>query len=176
MILYTIFNEGWGQYSTSRIYRMLKARDPSRLYISSSGWFKGYETDIDADHVYFKNKVIMRKIRPLLLTECGGYTYQAAKPDPEHESYGYGKTASPEELTQWIETLYREMVFPSIDQGLNGVIYTQLTDVEGEINGLYTYDRKICKVIKDRLIALYEEAQKRFDKLAGINKDSEVNH
>ena len=174
VILYTIFNEGWGQYGTNRIYRMLKARDSSRLYISSSGWFKGYETDIDADHVYFKNKVITRKTRPLLLTECGGYTYQAAKPDTDHEAYGYGKTASPEELTQCIETLFREMVFPSIDQGLNGVIYTQLTDVEGEINGLYTYDRQTCKVLKDRLIALSEEAQMRFNKCVDMDMTSEV--
>ena len=54
------------------------------------------------------------------------------------------------------------MVFPSIDRGLNGVIYTQLTDIEGEINGLYTYDRKVCKVIRERMSALAQEAQRRF--------------
>ena len=162
VIAYTIFNEGWGQYDTTRIYRMLKERDSSRLYISSSGWFKGYETDIDTDHIYFRNRVLTRKGRPLLLAECGGYTYDAQPSESGLKTYGYGKTSSPEELTTQIETLYREMVFPSIDRGLNGVIYTQLTDIEGEINGLYTYDRKVCKVIRERMSALTREAQRCF--------------
>ena len=160
---YTIFNEGWGQYDTSRMYRMLRARDTSRLYISSSGWFKGYETDIDSEHIYFRNRVISRKNRPLLLSECGGYTYDASA--STRETYGYGKTESPGELTARIETLYREMVFPSIEKGLNGVVYTQLTDVEGEINGLYTYDRKASKVIDDRIKTLTSGASRRFKEL-----------
>ncbi len=163
VVAYTIFNEGWGQYDTSRIYRMLRARDTSRLYISSSGWFKGYETDIDSEHIYFRNRVISRKNRPLLLSECGGYTYDASA--STRETYGYGKTESPGELTARIETLYREMVFPSIEKGLNGVAYTQLTDVEGEINGLYPYDRKTCKVIEDRIRALTDRAARRFKEL-----------
>ncbi len=172
VIAYTIFNEGWGQYDTTRIYRMLKPRDPSRLYISVSGWFKGYETDIDTEHIYFRNKVLKRKKRPLLLTECGGYTYDA-KPGIVKDTYGYGNTDSPAELTERIETLFREMVFPSIEHGLNGVIYTQLTDVEGEINGLYTYDRQTCKVIPERLKSLSHEAMKRFASIViGDEKDA----
>lgn len=163
VIAYTIFNEGWGQYDTSRIYRMLKRRDPSRLYLSYSGWFKGYETDIDTEHIYFRNEVLVRHDRPLLLTECGGYTYDV-RPDNQQETYGYGKTSSPAELTDCIETLFREMVLPSIAKGLNGVIYTQLTDVENEINGLYTYDRQVCKVIPERMSALAREAQDAFDR------------
>ena len=167
VVIYTIFNEGWGQYDTTRIYRMLRRRDPSRLYISSSGWFKGYETDIDSEHVYFRNRVLARRDRPLMLSECGGYTYLADASN-ERDTYGYGKTSSPEELTACIETLYRDMVLPSIDGGLNGVIYTQLTDVEGEINGLYTYDRRICKVIPERLQALARQTYERFHEHSSI--------
>ena len=162
VIAYTIFNEGWGQYDTSRIYRQLKAHDPSRLYISASGWFKGYETDIDSEHIYFRETVLSRENRPLLLSECGGYTYDAQPRDSGQDVYGYGKTSSPEELTDRICQLYRGMVYPSIERGLNGVIYTQLTDVENEINGLYTYDRTRCKAIAGRMKALAEEACRRF--------------
>ena len=61
-----------------------------------------------------------------------------------------------EELTRRIEALYEEMVLPSIADGACGCIYTQLSDVEGEINGLYTYDRKVCKVEKERIRAIAE--------------------
>ena len=160
VILYTLFNEGWGQYETSRVYRRLKAHDPSRLYISSSGWYKGYETDIDTEHVYFRNRVLRRRRRPLLLTECGGYAFDADS--GAREAYGYGSARSAEELTERFAQLFREMVLPSVGRGLNGVIYTQLTDVEGEINGLYSFDRKRCKVIPERIRAILREAYERF--------------
>ena len=171
VIGYTIFNEGWGQYDTMRFYRTLKARDPSRFYISASGWFKGYETDVDSDHIYFRNTVLRQRERPLLLSECGGYTLNAA-PSGDHRTYGYGVCETKEALTAKIERLYAEMVLPSIERGLNGVIYTQLTDVEGEINGLYTYDRSVEKALPDRLRALSETCRSAFEK---TNEKSDEN-
>ena len=154
VIGYTIFNEGWGQFDTERLYELLKAADPTRFYDAASGWFIPGETDVDSVHVYFRNKKLTPGKRPMLLSECGGYTRPIAghlfQPDAK---YGYGKTDSEDALTEKIMQMYQEMVIPAIPQGLCGVVYTQLSDVEDEINGLYTYDRQVCKVDKGKLAA-----------------------
>ncbi len=162
IIGYTIFNEGWGQFDTERLYRALREEDPTRFYDAASGWFRPKETDVDSVHVYFRNKRLHPGSRPMLLSECGGYTRAIPghldRPDGH---YGYGKTENEQQLTEAIAALYREMVLPAIPEGLCGVVYTQLSDVEGEINGLYTYDRQVCKVDAPHLrdiLASAEEA------------------
>lgn len=147
IIGYTIFNEGWGQFDADRIYRTCKAADPTRFYDATSGWFAQQESDLDSRHLYFRTKVMRASKRPLFLSECGGY----ARPVPGHlfqpnAKYGYGTVKTQEALTERIDALYRKMVLPSIPLGLCGCIYTQLSDVEDEINGMYTYDRNVCKV------------------------------
>ena len=59
--------------------------------------------------------------------------------------------------------MYREMILPSVSQGVCGCVYTQLSDVEDEINGLYTYDRKVCKVLPDEMIVLAKDLQKELE-------------
>ena len=88
----------------------------------------------------------------MFLSECGGFTYKV----PEHchnskKTYGYGSCKSIETLTDRICDMYEKMVLPAIPQGLCGCIYTQLSDVEEELNGFYTYDREICKVEKNKI-------------------------
>lgn len=165
IIAYTIFNEGWGQFDADRHYRLLKDADPTRLYDSTSGWFAQTESDFDSRHVYFRNKVLRGKNRPLFLSECGGY----ARPIPGHmfnenNKYGYGTVESEEALTAKIEQLWNEMVFPSISNGLVGLVYTQVSDIEDEINGFYTYDRTVCKVNPLRIRTLVEKAQSLFER------------
>ena len=160
IIAYTIFNEGWGQFEPERLYRSLKSADPTRFWDVASGWFEPKETDVDSRHVYFRNKRLRPGKRPMLLSECGGY----ARAIPEHlwrqeASYGYGKTDTEEQLTAAIALMYGEMVTPAIPLGLCGVVYTQLSDVEEEINGLYTYDRQICKVDADKMRLIMQEAE-----------------
>lgn len=161
IIAWTIFNEGWGQFSADAMYRTMKAADPTRLWDATSGWFAQKESDFESLHVYFRNKKLTaRRKRPLLLSECGGY----ARPIPGHlfkedAHYGYGATSTEAELTAKIELMYQEMVLPAIQKGLCGVIYTQLSDVEEEINGLYTYDRQVCKASAEALQSLAERAE-----------------
>ena len=156
VILYTLFNEGWGQYDSDRIYREMKAQDPSRVYVTASGWFKEHESDLDSEHIYFRNKRLRpRAARPMLLSECGGYTRAMTSPEENGaKTYGYGKTDTEQQLTDMIRQLYEVMVLPAIPEGLCGVVYTQLYDVEGEINGLYTNDRRMLKVDAAALCAL----------------------
>ncbi len=160
---YTIFNEGWGQYDSDRIYRDCKRRDPSRFYIATSGWFAQEEGDAQSEHIYLHNEVLEAK-RPgkfLFLSECGGYTRQMRAHDmPGKKVYGYGEADSEEALTAKIRELYGQMVLPSIPNGLCGCIYTQLSDVEGEINGLYTYDRAERKVPVGPMLAIRADIEK----------------
>ncbi len=155
VIAYTIFNEGWGQFDGDRMYEVAKELDPTRLYDTASGWFAGRKSDFDSEHVYFRNKKLKPKNRPMLLSECGGFTYKVdGHLFKEDKSYGYGNCKDSRELTVRITDMYRAMVLPAISNGLCGCIYTQLSDVEEEINGLYTYDREVCKVEKEEIYKL----------------------
>ena len=160
VIGYTIFNEGWGQFDGDRLYRELKALDPTRFWDTASGWFIPKETDVDSKHVYFRNKKLKPGKRPMLLSECGGYARKIEGHlwNPRNE-YGYGKTDTEEQLTAAIGKMYVEMVNPAIAAGLCGVVYTQLSDVEDEINGLYTYDRQVCKVDKAKMREILRGAE-----------------
>lgn len=159
IISYTIFNEGWGQFNSDEMYHLCKALDNTRFYDSTSGWFSQKASDVDSRHIYFRNKVLTTKTnRPILLSECGGYTRLINNSNNQpKKSYGYGKADNEKDLTNKIITMYQEMVIPSIDNGLCGCIYTQVSDIENEINGLFTYDHKICKVDQSRMLELAKQ-------------------
>ena len=171
VIGYTIFNEGWGQYDSDRIYQDCKKADPTRVFISTSGWFARKESDARSHHVYLKTKVLKpaKPGRFLILSECGGFSRRVKGHVMKgRRNYGYGRRQdTEEELTGKIAELYDRMVLPSMDNGLCGSIYTQLSDVEGETNGLYTYDRQVCKVTKSSLLEIAKQLKVRFDDLVG---------
>ncbi len=168
---YTIFNEGWGQFDADAQYRACRAADPTRFYDATSGWFAQKESDVESLHVYFRSRPLRAKRRPLLLSECGGY----ARPVEGHlfrpdAGFGYGTAQTEQALTDRIERLYREMVLPSIPRGLCGSVYTQLSDVEEEVNGLYTMDRAVCKADEARLRRL---AQALYREMARVTEHEE---
>ncbi len=152
IVLYTIFNEGWGQFNSDEMYHYAKSLDDTRLYDATSGWFAQKDNDFDSEHIYFKTTSPIIGERPMFVSECGGYS-QAVDGHvySKYNSYGYGGTKDSEALTDMVETMYREMILGGIAQGICGCVYTQLSDVEDEINGFYTYDRKVCKVNKERM-------------------------
>ena len=147
---WTIFNEGWGQYDSDRIYRLLKPADPTRFFMTTSGWFAQRESDVQSEHVYFKSRVLegTQPGKFLFLSECGGFSRRIKDHVAQgRKNYGYGAQAESEaELEVRIWAMYEDMVLPSIPNGLCGCVYTQLSDVEGETNGLYTYDRQVRKI------------------------------
>ena len=151
IVIYTIFNEGWGQFNSDELYDEFKALDKTRLYDSTSGWFKQNKSDFDSVHIYFRNKKLKPKEKPLLLSECGGYVYST---NNEKVKWGYGICKSKDELTDKMIEMYETMVIPAIKDGLCGVIYTQVSDVEGEVNGLYSFDRKTLKVDETKIKAI----------------------
>ncbi|MBQ1478311.1 MAG: glycoside hydrolase family 2 [Erysipelotrichaceae bacterium] len=168
---YTIYNEGWGQQGASRAYEILREEDPERLFDSCSGWFETEKSDFDSKHIYFRNKVLKGRGKLLLLSECGGFSRRIEGHADKEKTYGYGKTDSEEALTEAILSMHEKMTIPSIYNGLCGVIMTQVSDVEEEINGLFTYDRKVCKVNKEKIREANERLQKIYEE--SIEKDKQ---
>jgi hypothetical protein len=159
IIGWTVFNEGWGQFDADALYDEVKAADPGRLVDATSGWFRQKRSDLESEHCYFKPyRLKKRSDRPVFLSEFGGYSLAV----PGHEwkpgkEYGYRRFTDPEAFRQALLKLYREEIVAQIGAGLCGAVYTQLTDVEEEINGLYTYDRAVCKVDGDEMRTLRAE-------------------
>ena len=165
VIYYTIFNEGWGQYDADRIYGELKQYDATRVWDATSGWFRENESDVVSEHVYFKKiSLTPSKIRPLVLSEFGGYSCKI----PEHsfnldKTYGYKFFSTTEDFMNALEELYENEIIPSINSGLSAAVLTQVSDVEDETNGLLTYDRQLLKVDKDRMKKLSEKLFSAFE-------------
>ena len=158
IVYYTIFNEGWGQFDSDILYNIVKAMDHTRIIDSTSGWFWQSESDVDSHHIYFKPVKLKKSDRPIIVSEFGGYSWKVSGHSfNEKNNYGYGTAKSKEELTKMIERVYREEIIPEIKNGLCGTIYTQITDVEDETNGFYTYDRKVCKVDEAIMQAISKE-------------------
>ena len=158
IVAYTIFNEGWGQFDSDDMYDYVKCLDGSRLIDSTSGWFWQKKNDFDSEHIYFKTIELQVKDRPLFVTECGGFSraIEGHLYNPK-KTYGYGSADSEQKLTDMIDHMYRKMILPGIPKGVCGCVYTQLSDIEDEINGFYTYDRQVCKVDKETMQKLAED-------------------
>ncbi len=162
---WTIFNEGWGQFDGQSAYEMLKKIDSSRFIDTTSGWFFGANSDVLSHHVYFKPIKLKKCPKPIVVSEFGGYSY---RPDghifnPDN-TYGYGSYRAQSEFEDALVKLYETEVVPAVALGLCAAVYTQVSDVEDETNGLLSYDRKVTKVGADRMLkiadALYREIQK----------------
>ncbi|MBR4342676.1 MAG: glycoside hydrolase family 2 [Lachnospiraceae bacterium] len=142
---WTLFNEGWGQFCSSQIYDLIKGLDGTRIIDSASGWFKGGRTDVESIHCYFKKFNPPKADKPIILTEFGGYSLKVDEHSVAEHSYGYKHFEDRKNFMESIQKLYEEQIITAIGKGLCGCIYTQLTDVETETNGLITYDRKYIK-------------------------------
>ncbi len=143
------FNEGWGQFDSAKYTAYVHEKDPTRIIDSVSGWHdQGVEkTALCSLHTYYTPLRVPRDPRPVVLSEFGGYSMKVEGHvfDPEKE-FGYKKFKTEEELVQALRVLYLKKLKPLIVKGLCAAIYTQVSDVEEEINGLVTYDRAVQKV------------------------------
>ena len=143
------FNEGWGQFDSAQVTEYVAKRDPSRIIDSVSGWHdQGVgKTVLKSLHTYYTPLRVPRDPRPVVLSEFGGYSMKVEGHvfDAQKE-FGYKKFRSTESLVEALQRLYLEKLLPLIGKGLCGCIYTQVSDVEEEINGLVTYDREVIKV------------------------------
>jgi beta-galactosidase/beta-glucuronidase len=142
------FNESWGQFQAYKTAEWVKEYDPSRLVDHASGWFDQGGGDFQSKHIYVKKlKRPKPDNRAFILSEFGGYSLKI----PNHiwdetRKFGYRFYETREELTTAYLTLLESELKPLITQGLTAAVYTQTTDVEIEINGFLTYDRKVEKM------------------------------
>lgn len=145
--LWTIFNEGWGQFCADAAYYRLRSLDQSRFIDATSGWFHQRYSDVDSLHIYFRKLKLGKEKKPQLLSEFGGYSFKI----PEHsfnleKTYGYRKCPDRESFVRDLRELYEQQLLPLIPKGLCGAIYTQVSDVEDETNGLLSFDRAVEKL------------------------------
>jgi beta-galactosidase/beta-glucuronidase len=156
------FNEGWGQFDATRIAADLRALDPTRLVDHASGWHDQGGGDLRSLHEYGRRVRLPRKRdhRPVVLSEYGGRGLGIEGHVLDEEAtFGYGAETSADRLDRWFTRLHarlRELV----DDGLAATVYTQLSDVEDELNGLLTYDREVCKLDVDRVRAALDRLRR----------------
>jgi hypothetical protein len=154
------FNEGWGQFDSAGFTKLVKKLDPTRVVDSVSGWHDQgkNKTEMKSLHTYYTKLKVPKDERAVVLSEFGGYSLKTeGHVFNENKEFGYKKFKSLGELMDAIETLYLKKLLPLIGQGLSACVYTQVSDVEEEINGLVTYDRKIIKVDVERMRAINEK-------------------
>ena len=158
IVMWVPFNEGWGQYDVARIDNMIRERDPTRLVNATSGWTDRGVGDVFDAHLYpGPGMERVPSERATLLGEFGGLGW----PVDGHlwwtdrRNWGYRTYFSREELNARYSEVVGNLVGPRA-LGLAAAIYTQTTDVEGEVNGLMTYDRELVKFDEDRLNALHD--------------------
>ncbi|MBQ4130953.1 MAG: glycoside hydrolase family 2 [Clostridia bacterium] len=158
IVYWTIFNEGWGQFDSARMYELVKNIDSSRIIDTASGWFYSKKSDVKSEHVYFKKVKFKDSDKPFVLSEFGGYSYKpeghAANP---YNTYGYRFFKKKNAFMDALETLYLSEIVPLVEKGLCATVYTQFSDVEDETNGLLSYDRKVLKVDKARMLKIADK-------------------
>ncbi len=146
--MWVIFNEGWGQFDAADMLELVRSIDKTRPIDHASGWHDQGIGQVKSEHVYFRRYSFKpdKKGRAVLLSEFGGYGHRVLGHCFGNKDFGYKKFEMPAQLEIAIEELYQGQIGPARLQGLSAAVYTQLADVEDELNGLLTYDRKVAKI------------------------------
>lgn len=153
------FNEGWGQFDSAKAYKFIKEFDKTRVVDSTSGWHDRGVTDVISKHIYFTPIKVKAGAKPYVLSEFGGFSHRVNGHTFNNKMFGYKIYNSPESLAKAYKKTFEKVIIPQISKGLSATVYTQLTDVEDELNGLLTYDRKVIKIPVDILKKINERVK-----------------
>lgn len=153
------FNEGWGQFDSAKAYKFIKEFDKTRVVDSTSGWHDRGVTDVISKHIYFTPIKVKAGAKPYVLSEFGGFSHRVNGHTFNNKMFGYKIYNSPESLAKAYKKTFEKVIIPQISKGLSATVYTQLTDVEDELNGLLTYDRKVVKIPVDILKKINERVK-----------------
>ena len=159
------FNEGWGQFHAAEIGARVKQMDPTRLVDHASGWFDRGAGDFRSSHIYFKKLTLPRRDdRVKIISEFGGYSLLVPGHvwDPDRR-FSYRHLKGSEELTAAYRSLLEQQLKPLIPRGLAAAVYTQTCDVEVEINGCLTYDRRVEKMDREELRWIHRGLYEAFE-------------
>ena len=151
--LWCPFNEGWGQFDAASVAMFIQSLDDTRTIDHASGWHDQLYGETKSLHTYFVKYRHRpdRRGRAVLLSEFGGYNLRIEGHTWNDRDFGYSRCADTQELADKLTLLYAEEIRPAKRAGLSAAIYTQLTDVEDELNGLITYDREAIKLPPDTI-------------------------
>lgn len=162
---WVLFNEGWGQFDTGRVTALARSLDPTRTIDQASGWFDCQGGDMRSVHNYFRALTCPKcnsksqepgvlpsvnrcGLRAAVISEYGGL----ALPIPGHTAskavFGYRSLKSPAELQERFAALQKQILV-LCEAGLSAAVYTQVSDIEDEMNGILTYDRRVNKLQQD---------------------------
>lgn len=177
IVMWVPFNEGWGQYDTARVAKQVKEWDPSRLVNAVSGWTDRGVGDVIDVHQYPGPGMVPPEVAPgraVVLGEFGGL----GLPVKDHlwwdkRNWGYQNMEAKAELLARYEKMFRNLV-PLIGRGLAAAVYTQTTDVEGEVNGYLTYDRAVLKLDPQELARIHAPLYGPVPKASWLMPDAEV--
>ncbi len=158
VVVWVPFNEGWGQFDAARIAGGVARRDPSRLVDHASGWHDQGAGDVWSLHVYQREFEVPTRAREdrrvLALSEYGGVSLLApGHVWDEDRTFGHGTSETSEEWLRAFTDLHVDQLGPAVRRGLSATVYTQLSDVEDEVNGLLTYDREQLKAPEEEIRA-----------------------
>ena len=146
IILWTIFNEGWGQFNSYDVYLHLRNFDKTRFFDNTSGWHDQKKGEIASYHYYFQTYKFKKddRNRATVLSEFGGNIFRIKDHTYNDKDFIYKKTNSEEEFLNRLSEQFNN-VKEQKQKGLTGSIYTQISDVEEESNGFITFDREVIK-------------------------------
>ena len=165
---WVIFNEGWGQFDSELMTEKLRSLDDTRIIDSVSGWHdQGKDvTTLKSLHTYYTPLKVPKDPRPVVLSEFGGYSMKVdGHVFCEDKEFGYKKFRTQEDYVAALRKLYLEKLKPLIKKGLCAAVYTQVSDVEEEINGLVTYDRRYIKIPITTIREINDEIAKESAKI-----------
>ena len=161
------FNEGWGQFDSAAVTEHIQAYDRTRLIDSASGWFDQGAGDFRSLHEYF----LPLRVRPdkkdhriFILSEFGGYSYIEKGHCEAEKLYGYKKFTDKLKMDESVNRLYEKLILKNIPKGLSGCIYTQVSDIEDECNGIFTADRKMIKIDSRKMRRMNERLLRRINR------------
>ncbi len=163
LALWSPFNEGWGQFESKKAYEYYREKDPTRLIDHASGWVDQGSGDVNSFHIYFTPFLFPKynkdDERPIALTEFGGYSMQLKDHCFNKDKFfGYRKYYKQEAFDNAIKNLYEKRIYNCMkNKGLSAIIYTEVSDVEDECNGLLTYDREVIKITPEVMKAANEK-------------------
>lgn len=166
ILAWTLFNEGWGQFDTKECLSLLRGCDSSRLIDATSGWYDKKIGDFYSRHIYFRPVHLRNdKKRLMSLSEFGGYSHYVKDHSWSDKTFGYKTYKDLPSLQNGLTKIFEKEVRRAIKKATLCVsVYTQLTDVEDEVNGLVTYDREIIKVKPEEMKKVNDDLQKEFQK------------
>lgn len=153
------FNEGWGQFDSAKVYDFIRSLDKTRIIDSASGWHDRGVTDVISKHIYFTPIVVKQGEKPWCLTEFGGLSTRVKGHTFNDKMFGYKIYKNCDSLTKAYAKLFNKTIIPQIEKGLSATVYTQVTDVEDELNGLLTYDRAVLKIDKETLKSINDKVK-----------------